>query len=139
MKTVSVYDPPMCCTTGVCGQSADSTLAKFAGDLEWLKSRGVTVRRYNLAQEPERFVQNSAVKAILDRSGSDELPAILVGETLVSHGRFPGRDELAEMADLDITDAAVEAADTHADTQDGDERNAASGGGCCDLSAARGS
>jgi len=131
MKTISVYDPPMCCTTGVCGPSVDPKLAEFAGDLEWLKTQGVTVQRYNLAQEPERFVQNSAVKAILDRSGDEELPAILAEETLVSSGRFPGRNELAAMAGLDIPDAAVEAADTGGDDQDSKEQNAASGGCGC--------
>jgi hypothetical protein len=108
MKIISVYDSPMCCTTGVCGESVDPKLATFAGDLEWLKAQGVTVQRYNLAQEPERFVQNSAVKEVLDRSGGDELPAILAEETLVSFGRFPSRNELTEMAGLDIPGTTAE-------------------------------
>jgi AhpD family alkylhydroperoxidase len=95
MQTITVYDPPMCCSTGVCGPEVDPKLAQFAGDLDWLKQRGVKVERINLAQEPGRFVANAAVKAILDRSGGDDLPAIVVGNTLVANGRYPGRDELA--------------------------------------------
>jgi AhpD family alkylhydroperoxidase len=98
MTTVTVYDPPMCCSTGVCGPEVDPKLAQFAGDLDWLKAQGVDVRRINLAQEPGRFVENAAVKAVLDRSGGDELPAILVGDALVASGRYPSRDELAAMA-----------------------------------------
>ena len=64
MTVVTVYDPPMCCSTGVCGPEVDPKLARFAGDLEWLRSRGVEVRRFNLAQEPGRFIEDAAVKAI---------------------------------------------------------------------------
>jgi AhpD family alkylhydroperoxidase len=98
MTTVTVYDPRMCCSTGVCGPEIDPKLVQFAGDLDWLKSRGVEVRRFNLAQEPGRFVENAAVKALLDRSGGDDLPAIVVGDELVASARYPGRDELAAMA-----------------------------------------
>lgn len=98
MTTVTVYDPPMCCSTGVCGPEVDPKLAQFAGDLDWLKAQGVEVRRINLAQEPGRFVENATVKAVLDRSGGDKLPAILVGDALVASGRYPSRDELAAMA-----------------------------------------
>jgi hypothetical protein len=97
MTTVTVYDPPMCCSTGVCGPEIDPKLAQFAGDLDWLKNCGVEVRRFNLAQEPGRFVENAAVKALLDRSGGDDLPAIVVGDKLVANARYPGRDELAAM------------------------------------------
>jgi len=39
---IEVYDPPMCCSTGVCGPAIDPVLPRFAADLEWLKGRGVT-------------------------------------------------------------------------------------------------
>ncbi|MFC1680846.1 arsenite efflux transporter metallochaperone ArsD [Pseudomonadota bacterium] len=110
MATLTVYDPPLCCTSGVCGPTIDPKLAQFAGNLDWLRTQGVTIQRYNLAQEPERFVENRTVKAILDKSGGDDLPAILVGETLVSSGRFPSRNELAVMVGLETTDPAVEPA-----------------------------
>ncbi len=104
MTTLTVYDPPMCCSTGICGPDIDPKLAQFAGDLDWLKSQGVEVRRFNLAQEPASFVVNADVRAILDRSGGDELPAILVGGALVAHGRYPGRDELRSLVGLGVAD-----------------------------------
>lgn len=105
MKTITVYDPPMCCKTGVCGPSVDPKIVQFAGDLEWLKTQGVSVQRYNLAQEPEKFVENSSVKEILERSGDTELPAILLGEDVVSSGCFPDRGELVKMAGIEVKDA----------------------------------
>ena len=108
MTTVTVYDPPMCCSTGVCGPEVDPKLAQFAGDLDWLKTQGVEVRRFNLAQEPARFAENAAVKAILDRSGGDELPAIVVGDAVVASGRYPARRELAAMAGIMTKPQTVE-------------------------------
>jgi Arsenical resistance operon protein ArsD len=100
MTPVTVYDPPMRCSTGVCGPEIEPKLVQLAGDLDWLKSRGAEVRRFNLAQEPGRFVENAAVKALLDRSSSDDLLAIVVGGKRVANARYPGRDELAAMAGL---------------------------------------
>ena len=100
MNILEVFDPPMCCSSGVCGPEIEPKLAQFSGDLDWLKSQGVEVRRFNLAQEPQRFVERAAVKALLDRSGSDELPAIVVGDQIVSYGRYPTRAELAALVGL---------------------------------------
>jgi AhpD family alkylhydroperoxidase len=111
MTTVTVYDPPMCCSTGVCGPDVDPKLAQFAGDLDWLKAQGIEVRRYNLSNEPGRFVENAEVKALLDRSDGDDLPAILVGDELVASARHPDRDELAALAGVAGKPEAIELPD----------------------------
>jgi AhpD family alkylhydroperoxidase len=108
MTTITVYDPPMCCSTGVCGPEIDPALAQFAGDLDWLKGQGVGVRRFNLAQEPASFVANADVKAIVDRSDGDELPVILVGDKVVASGRYPGRQELAALTGLKASPGSIE-------------------------------
>ena len=95
MTTVNIYDPVMCCATGVCGPEVDPALAQFAGDLDWLKSGGIAVRRFNLGQEPASFCEHAHVKEILERSGGDELPVIVVDDKVTASGRYPGRDELA--------------------------------------------
>jgi hypothetical protein len=66
MTTVRVFDPAMCCSTGVCGSSVDPQLVRFAADLDWLKRQGVAVERFNLAQQPGAFVDDAAVKATLE-------------------------------------------------------------------------
>ena len=65
MKKVEVFDPPMCCSTGVCGPSVDPALARFAADLHWLANQRIAVERYNLAQQPQAFAANEVVKAAL--------------------------------------------------------------------------
>ena len=75
---LEVFDPPMCCSTGVCGPEPDAKLTHFAADLDWLKGQGVEVRRYNLAQEPTRFTTNPRVKQIVDALGVEGLPVVVV-------------------------------------------------------------
>ncbi|EHJ92247.1 Arsenical resistance operon trans-acting repressor ArsD [Vreelandella boliviensis LC1] len=85
----------MCCSTGVCGADVDQQLITFAADLDWLKSQGVTVRRINLSQEPTEFAANPEVNALMQASGGDDLPAVLVNDKLVSRAKYPSREELA--------------------------------------------
>ena len=62
MPVIEVYDPPMCCPTGICGLNVDPVLVRFAADLKWLQEQKIEVRRYNLSQQPEKFVESLAVK-----------------------------------------------------------------------------
>ena len=94
-KTViEVYDPAMCCSTGVCGPDVDDALADFANDVKWLKSQGVEVQRFNLGQEPEVFKANAEVLARLKKEGTAALPIILVNGEMVSEGGYPNRNTL---------------------------------------------
>jgi len=95
---IEVYDPPMCCSSGVCGSDPDEQLVGFAADLNWLAEQGATVRRYNLSQEPAAFVGNAQVHRALNEEGEDCLPMVLVDGKLVSKASYPSREELAQAA-----------------------------------------
>ncbi|RUM95351.1 arsenic metallochaperone ArsD family protein [Pseudaminobacter arsenicus] len=92
---IKVFDPALCCSTGVCGVDVDQQLVTFAADLEWAKQRGARIERFNLSQQPMAFVNNATVKAFLDRSGQDALPLVLVDGEVALAGRYPQRAELA--------------------------------------------
>jgi hypothetical protein len=94
MAVLQIFDPPMCCSTGVCGPKVNPALTRFAADVNWLKSQGVRVERFNLAQEPGAFAQNPVVKQILDQAGTECLPLILVDGHVASQGTYPLREEL---------------------------------------------
>ena len=94
MKTIQVFDKPMCCSTGVCGPQVDPVLPRFAADLDWLKSQGYSVERFNLAQQPAAFTENQDVRQALQAQGTDCLPLILVDGQIVSRGEYPSRDTL---------------------------------------------
>ena len=98
MVNVEVFDPAMCCSTGVCGPSVDPTLATFAADLEWLVSQGVSVSRATVSQEPAKFVASGPVREAMAAHGEGALPAVLVDGVLRSFGAYPQRAELATWA-----------------------------------------
>ena len=105
MKKLQVFDPPMCCSTGVCGPNPDPVLPRFAADLRWLVNQGVSVERYNLAQEPQAFAANETVKAALAMYGNECLPLLLVNDAIVSRGNYPTRKELARFVGLQDEEA----------------------------------
>jgi hypothetical protein len=94
---LQVFDPAMCCSTGVCGPSVDPALPKFSADLEWLKSKGLEVERYNLAQEVAVFTSNPVVKEALNSRGSNCLPLLLLDGIIVFEGAYPAREDLARV------------------------------------------
>ncbi|EPA8554216.1 arsenite efflux transporter metallochaperone ArsD [Yersinia enterocolitica] len=102
MKTLSVYDPALCCSTGVCGTDVDQALVTFSADVDWLKKRGVTVTRYNLSQQPMAFIDNTLVKNFLENSGAEGLPLILLDGEFVMAGRYPTRADLARWCKLPL-------------------------------------
>jgi AhpD family alkylhydroperoxidase len=105
---VEVYDPPMCCASGVCGPDPDPQQARFSADLAWLRRKGVEVRRHNLAQEPLEFAKNADVKRLMTENKGDGLPVILSGGKVVIHGAYPSRGELASWLGLTETGPAEE-------------------------------
>jgi AhpD family alkylhydroperoxidase len=76
----------------------DPQLPRFAADLEWLAGKGVSVERFNLAQQPEAFAANGQVKQALEAEGTDCLPLVLVNGVIVSKGTYPEREQLARWA-----------------------------------------
>jgi Arsenical resistance operon protein ArsD len=96
MKTIQVYDPPMCCSTGICGPDIDPDLVNFAAMLSQLGGHGIKIERYNLGQQPMAFVQNTAVKALLDKEGVEVLPLIFWDGEVRLKGRYPTKEERPE-------------------------------------------
>ena len=107
MTTIQVFDPALCCSTGVCGVEVDQALVNFSADVEWAKQNGARIERFNLAQQPVAFAENPIVNGFLERSGQESLPLILVDGEVALAGRYPNRAELARWAGL--TEAVVEA------------------------------
>lgn len=98
MTSVKVFDPAMCCSSGVCGPSVDPQLVRFAADLDWLSGEGVSVERFNLAQQPDAFVAHDQVTEALRERGDEALPLIIVDGRTVIEGAYPSRDQLARWA-----------------------------------------
>ncbi|HEY0994854.1 MAG TPA: arsenite efflux transporter metallochaperone ArsD [Gemmatimonadaceae bacterium] len=92
--SVSIYDPAMCCPTGVCGPGVDPALLAITRDVRWLEKQGVAVERVGLAQEPGAFVANARVSGLMQAFGDGALPAVLVNGDVLCYGRYPSREEI---------------------------------------------
>ncbi len=106
MKSIQIFDPALCCSTGVCGVDVDQALVTFAADMDWAKKGGVQINRFNLAQQPSAFAENATVKAFLERSGHEALPLVLVDGEVALAGRYPNRGELARWSGIASTSEA---------------------------------
>ncbi len=95
MKKLEVFDPAMCCSTGVCGIDVDPVLAQFSADLKWFEEQGISVQRYNLSQQPQAFAANPTVIKEME-AGMDRLPVIVVDSHIVMTGIYPSRQQLAQ-------------------------------------------
>jgi hypothetical protein len=110
---LEVYDPAMCCSTGVCGPDVDDSIADFANDMKWLKSQNIEVKRYNLGQEPEAFKMNPEVLSRLQKEGTECLPLIIVNGEFLSEGGYPDRRQLTEWLSItpEKTDGVAKSTD----------------------------
>lgn len=136
MKTMEIYEPSMCCSTGVCGVNVDTELLRVAAVLDNLKKHGVVVNRYNLSSAPAAFVTNAVVEKEIKATGTDNLPLILVDGEIVIKKRYPTNEEFCSL--LGVPCDYVSSA---SDCCGGDKKNDSGccgggttkkgGGGCC--------
>ncbi|GLC83308.1 arsenite efflux transporter metallochaperone ArsD [Lacrimispora brassicae] len=117
MKKMQIFEPAMCCDTGLCGVSVDPELLRISTVLNALKKNGVAVDRFNLSSAPMAFVNNQVINAFINRKGVDELPAVMVDEEIVITGRYPTNEELVSL--LEVPESYLT------------ESKSAQQGGCC--------
>lgn len=98
MTKIRIYDPAMCCDTGVCGPSVDPELTRVATAIFMLEKENINIKRYNLASEPQAFVDEGLIQQLLHEEGVDVLPTILVDGEIKLKGSYPTNEQLAEWA-----------------------------------------
>lgn len=102
MKKMEIFDPAMCCSTGVCGPSIDKDLMRVATVINRLKEKGVEIKRYGLASEPFEFISNPVINEILGTEGADELPITLLDGEVVKKKSYPTNEEFSKWLDVEI-------------------------------------
>jgi len=103
LKNMSIYEPAMCCSTGLCGVGVDPELLRISTVINALSKHGIKVERFNLTSAPMEFVTNQAINQLVNEKGVDELPAIIVDGKIVITGRYPSNEEIAKMLDVSLT------------------------------------
>ena len=117
MKEMQIFEPALCCDTGVCGASVDTELLRITTVIDRLKKNGVTVKRFNLGSVPMEFVTNQTVNTYVNQKGAEALPVVLVDGNIVIEGRYPTNEEILKLLELS-PDAML-------------PQNTNNGGGCC--------
>lgn len=91
---VEIYDPAMCCSTGLCGPVIDPVLVKMNDALLALKKQGVEVERFNLAQQPKAFIEDKKVGELLRKNGKTILPITLINGEVFLTAEYPSYEKL---------------------------------------------
>ncbi len=125
MKKMEIFEPAMCCSTGLCGVGVDPELLRISTVLNTLQKNGVTVGRYNLTSAPMAFVNNKAVNDFINEKGVEGLPVVTLDGEIVIEGRYPANKEFVLLLGLD--QSFFDTVNIPAETNSG----CCEGGSCC--------
>lgn len=132
MKKLKLFEPAMCCATGLCGPSIDPELLRISTLIDDLKAAGVEVERFNLNNAPDAFAETETVKNMLAIRGTDALPITMLGDIVVLTDRYPTNEEVFGWLKIDGPKPDESDADDDADDGCGCGCGCGSGSsGCC--------
>jgi len=86
---LEIFDPPMCCSSGVCGPTVDKALLDVNEMVLALKERGLDVRRYQMSAQPQAFMSNPQVYQLLRERQMAALPITVVNGRVIKVGAYP--------------------------------------------------
>jgi hypothetical protein len=98
---VEIYDPAMCCSSGLCGPALDPVLVKMNDAVLALKKQNVAVERFNLAQQPKSFMDNKQVSELLHNNGKKILPVTIVNGDVFRTGAYPSYEDLCAALNIE--------------------------------------
>ncbi|PKM94409.1 MAG: arsenical resistance operon transcriptional repressor ArsD [Firmicutes bacterium HGW-Firmicutes-1] len=95
---IEFYDPPMCCSTGLCGPSVDENLVKLGQNIDALKTKykDIQIERYMITQQPLKFKENTSVFEKVKKEGKSVLPITTLNGEIIKVGEYPTLEELEE-------------------------------------------
>ena len=102
MKKIEIFDPAMCCPTGLCGTNIDPELMRIAVVIETLKKQGIIVTRHNLRDEPQVYVSNKTVNEHLQKHVADALPITLVDGEIAVSKTYPTTKQMSEWTGINL-------------------------------------
>lgn len=94
-NTFSIYDPPMCCSSGVCGPQPNQVLVDFQQTVLDITRMGATVERFLITQSPEKFKENPAVINLIQERQLAVLPITTFNGSIIKTGSYPTLAELS--------------------------------------------
>ncbi|GMB02060.1 arsenite efflux transporter metallochaperone ArsD [Pelosinus sp. IPA-1] len=123
MSKIEIFDPAMCCATGICGPGIDQELLRVATTVNALTKKGVDIIRYGLSSEPQAFIDNKKVNDYLMKEEVEVLPITIVDGEVVKTRKYPTEDEFAQWSGVSKEEIAAAATEK--------ENGCCCEGGCC--------
>lgn len=91
---VELFDPPMCCPSGLCGPALDQTLLDVNEMVMTLQRENLRVERYQLASHPNAYLANPEVMKLVREKQMEALPIIVVRGRVIKAGAYASLAEI---------------------------------------------
>jgi hypothetical protein len=91
---VALFDPPMCCPSGLCGPTLDQVLLNVNEMIMTLQRENLRVERYQMTSNPNAFLGNAEVMKLVREKQMEALPIVVVRGKVIKVGAYPSADEI---------------------------------------------
>ena len=91
---IEIFDPPMCCPTGLCGPTLDQALLNVNEMILNLQAEDVQVARYQMASDPQAFLNNEDIMRLVREKQMEALPITVVRGKVIKVGEYPTLAEI---------------------------------------------
>lgn len=106
-KEMKIYDPALCCPTGLCGVNIDPELMRIAVVMETLKKKGIVVERFNLRDNPQVYVEHKVINDCLMNESVEVFPITTLDGEIVLKKSYPTNAQIAEWLDVPESELIV--------------------------------
>lgn len=100
MKRMTIFEPALCCPTGICGPSVDPELLRMSTVVNNMRKNKIKISRFNLSGNPEKFMEYEVVNRTINEEGMESLPITMVDNVIVKKGSYPTNAEICELMDM---------------------------------------
>lgn len=107
-KKIEIFDPAMCCSTGICGPSVNENLLRVATLINSLANKGIIIKRFSLSSDPQAFVDNKIINSLLNEKGVEILPVTMVDGAVVKTTEYPSNEEFARYLNMKMEELLKE-------------------------------
>jgi hypothetical protein len=104
MSKLIIFEPAMCCPTGVCGPSVDTELLRITGVITSLNKRENLIERFNLKDHPMKFVEYGFVSSLIKEEGIEVLPLAVFDGQVITKGGYPTNEQIEDLLNTKITE-----------------------------------
>ena len=99
---IEIFDPHMCCPTGLCGPNIDPALLEVNEAILKLQKEfdgKVKIQRYLLSQQGPKFMQTKEIMELLKKHGVEVLPITIANGKVVKQKSYPTYEEMKSYAE----------------------------------------